>query len=196
MGDKRFDNRSKATFKKDIAFGTAIERYWWHGFLAQLEKYSVEYANPRDHGVGNDGEYVETGTNTAGADYIIDIRRGETWHRDMPMEVKWVPTAGKLTLKKNDLKAYANENAAILFIYNSVRDNVDLRKPKDYDLDRHLGRIEAKKPDIKWGVMFPHKVQRVLDTAFFEPIPYMGNKQGIIIKQHNYEAWFKTNKWL
>ena len=89
MGDKRFDNRSKATFKKDIAFGTAIEKYFWHGFLAQLEKYNVEYDNPRDHGVGNDGEYVETGTNTAGADYIIDIKRGDKWHRNMPMEVKW-----------------------------------------------------------------------------------------------------------
>lgn len=194
--DKRFDNRSKSTFKKDISFGTAIERYWWHGWLAQLEKYNVQYTNARDHGVGNDGEYVETGTNTSGADYIIDIMRGDQWHKNMPTEVKWVPTAGKLTLKQGDLKAYAREKAAILFIYNSVRDNVDLRKPKDYDLDRHISRIEAKKGDIKWGVMFPHKVQRVLDTANFEPIPYMGNKMGIIIKQHNFDSWFKTNKWL
>jgi len=196
MGDRRFDNRSKATFKKDIAFGTAIEKYFWHGFLAQLEKYNVIYENARDNGVGNDGEYVETGTNTAGADYIIDILHGDAWRRNIPMEVKWVPTAGKLTLKKGDLKAYVDENAAILFIYNSVRDNVDLRKPKDYNLDRHLSRIDAKKGDIRWGVMFPHKVKTMLERAKFEPIPYMGNKQGIIIKQHNFDQWFKTNKWL
>ena len=196
MRDKRFDNRSKDTFKKDIAFGTAIEKYFWAGFLDQLTKYNVEYANARDNGVGNDGEYVETGTNTAGADYIIDIKHGEEWKRNIPMEVKWVPTAGKLTLKKADLKAYRAENAAILFIFNSVRDNVNLRKPSDYDLDAHIKRIEGKRHHLRWGVMFPNRVQRVLDNANFEPIPYMGNKIGVIIKQGDFNNWFKTNKWL
>jgi hypothetical protein len=196
MGDKRFDNRSKATFKKDIAFGTAIEKFFWRGFLAQLEKYHVKYENPSDNGVGNDGQYVETGTNTAGADYIIDILNGDRWRRNVPMEVKWVPTAGKLTLKKADMKAYVNEGAAILFIYNSVRDGVDLRKPKDYDMDKHLKRIKAKEGDLRWGVMFPHKVKLMLENAIFEPIPYMGNKMGVILKQNEFDNWFKTNKWL
>jgi hypothetical protein len=88
------------------------------------------------------------------------------------------------------------EGAAILFIYNSVRDIVDLRKPKDYNLDAHIKRIEYKKHDIKWGVMFPHRVKKVLETAHFEPIPYMGNKIGVIIKQRDFDTWFKTNKWL
>jgi len=194
--DKRFDNRSKDTFKKDISFGTAIEKYFWTGFLDQLDKYNVSYENASDNGVGNDGEYVETGTNTAGADYIIDIKNGDNWNRNVPMEVKWVPTAGKLTLKKADLQSYVREGAAILFIYNSVRDIVDLRKPKDYNLDAHIKRIEYKKHDIKWGVMFPHRVKKVLETAHFEPIPYMGNKIGVIIKQRDFDTWFKTNKWL
>lgn len=196
MSDKRFDNRSKDTFKKDIAFGTAIEKYFWAGFLDQLTKYNVAYENARDNGVGNDGEYVETGTNTSGADYIIDIKNGDSWYRDIPMEVKWVPTAGKLTLKKGDLKAYQKENAAILFIFNSVRDNVNLRKPKDYDFNAHINRIEGKKRDIKWGVMFPIRVTKMLENAKFEPIPYMGNKIGVIIQQNDFNSWFKTNKWL
>lgn len=196
MRDKRFDNRSKDTFKKDIAFGTAVEKYFWDGFLDQLTKYNVSYKNARDNGVGNDGEYVETGTNTAGADYIIDILRGEEWYENIPMEVKWVPTAGKLTLKQADLKAYAKEKAAILFIYNSVRDNVNLRKPKDYDMEAHVARIEGKKRDIRWGVMFPTRVEKVLQSGNFEPIPYMGNKIGVIIQQRDFSSLFKVNKWL
>lgn len=194
--DKRFDNRSKDTFKKDIAFGTAIEKYFWGGFVDQLDKYNVSYKNAQDNGVGNDGEYVETGTNTAGADYIIDININDRWMLNLPMEVKWVPTAGKLTLKKADLNAYVREGAAILFIYNSVRDSVNLRKPRDYNLDEHIKRIESKKHDIEWGVMLPHRVKGMLDTAIFEPIPYMGNKSGIIIQQRDFNKWFKRNKWL
>ena len=116
---------------------------------------------------------------------------------DLPLEVKWVPTAGKLTLKENDLKAYEREEAAILFIYNSVKCNVNLKKPKDYDFDKHISRIEGKASDIKWGIMMPEKVTELL-TKYrdqFEPIWYMGNKSGIIIKQQDFSKFFNIHDW-
>ena len=112
MTDKRFDNRSKATFKKDIKFGTAMETYFFDKWVQSCDdRDDISIYNCRDNGVGNDGEYVETGTNTSGADYMVDYFDSEYGFTNLPLEVKWVPTAGKLSLKINDLKAYQKENA-------------------------------------------------------------------------------------
>ena len=121
MTDKRFDNRSKATFKKDIKFGTAMETYFFDKWVQSCDdRDDISSYICRDNGVGNDGEYVATGTNTSGADYMVDYFDSENGFTNLPLEVKWVPTAGKLSLKINDLRAYQKENAGILFIYNSV----------------------------------------------------------------------------
>ena len=198
MRDRRFDNRSKSEFKKDIAFGTAVEKYFWNGFLKQLELYGIPYANAANNGVDNDGGYIETGNKTAGADYQITVA-----DRHLYLEVKWVPTAGKLTLKKGDLIGYKREGAAILFIINMSRGGASLRKPRDYDLEAHIRRIDSKKRDIMWGVMMPNKVDDLLhmcDTRTggrcWESIPYMGGKTGVIIPDTDFSDWFKLRKWL
>lgn len=196
MRDRRFDHRSKNTFKKDIAFGTAVEKYFWNGFLTQLDLYGIKYTNADNNGVDNDGGYIETGNKTAGADYRITVA-----NRDLPLEVKWVPTPGKLTLKKGDLIGYKREGAAILFIINMK--GPSLRKPRDYDLEAHLAKIEQKKRDIMWGVMMPEKVDALLhmcDTysgkLCWESISYMGGKTGVVIPEKDFVDWFKLRKWL
>jgi len=196
--NSRFDNRTKDTFKRDIKFTTLLENYWWNAWLDQLDDGVVE--NPRDNGCGNGGEFIASG-NTAGADFMADIKYDFRKRSDLPIEMKWVPTAGKFTLKENDLKAYIREGAAILFIYNSVRCGVDLRKPKDHDLDKHLVRIEAKvnAGEIKWGIMFPDKVEEFYNYAKVErlikPIYYMGNKPGVVMVQSEFDNWFIQEKW-
>lgn len=197
MGDRRFDHRSKSTFKKDIKFGTMLEKYFFNTWVdvAQAQGFSItEWSN---NGCDNDGEYIETGKATAGADYLVSMTYYDEDHEDLPLEIKWVPTAGKLTLKEGDLKAYNREDAAILFIYNSVRCDVDLRKPKDYNLDRHIKRIENKAADIKWGIMLPDTVEHILHhhKDRFEPIWYMGNKTGIIINQKEFGNFFYEHEW-
>lgn len=190
----RFDNRSVNTFKKDIKFGTRMEQYWWQEWLDFSE--GVDYltiTNARDNGCGNDGEFIASG-NTAGADYMADVCYHNRHSKDLPVEIKWVPTAGKFTLKENDLKAYVREKAAILFIYNSVNCGTDLRKPKNYDFDAHLRKIEERMDQIRWGLMYPEQVAGLYNMAklkgWFRPISYMGNKSAMILKDEDFYQWF------
>lgn len=196
---KRFDYRSKDTFKKDIKFGTRLEQYWWAKWVAHsFNRDDLEIVNAGDNGCGNDGEFIEKG-NTAGADFIADITYQNETHSRLPIEMKWVPTAGKFTLKENDLKAYIREGAAILFVYNSVKCGADLRKPKDYDYDRHIKLIESKMDQMRWGLMLPDQVAGLYNMGklkgWFKPVRYMGNKSALILKDEDFYQWFKREAW-
>ncbi len=200
----RFDNRSKDQFKKDIYFATHLEKYFFNKWLDIVKGSDfINVTSWGDNGCGNDGEFIEKG-NTSGADYKIS---GELTMRsgnkkpvtDMPLELKWVPTAGKFTLKKGDLKAYVRESANILFIYNSVRCGTDLRKPKDGDLEKHIGRIEEVNSQIRWGIMLSEKVKEFYDfheqNDGFRPINYMGGKPGVVLRQSQFSDWFTERSW-
>lgn len=203
--NSRFDHRTKDLFKRDIKFGTMLENYWWKLWLEQIDdRCDIYVGNPRDNGCGNDGEFIASG-NTAGADFMCDISYQEEEEimtiEDLPIEMKWVPTAGKFTLKENDLKAYIRERAAILFIYNVKQCSVNLRKPKDHDLDKHIAKIEAKLDvgEIQWGLMWPDKVEEFYnyakDRRLIKPIYYMGNKPGVVMGQNEFDIWFKQELW-
>tara|TARA_R100000008_G_scaffold85325_1_gene74935 strand:- start:952 stop:1527 length:576 start_codon:yes stop_codon:yes gene_type:complete len=184
-----------------------LEKYFFNKWLEVIKTSSSIYVSEwGDNGCGNDGEFIASG-NTAGADYKISGSiRGEgidATLKDEPLEIKWVPTAGKFTLKENDLKAYVRENASILFIYNSVRCDEDLRIPKrDYNLSKHIKKIELKatKGEIKWGIMWSPRVKQFYEYAkdndLFRPINYMGGKQGIVLKQRDFNNWFVEEDWI
>ena len=182
----RFDNRSKDQFKKDIYFGTMLEEYFFKKFVASQKRNDVYIDNIRDNGIGNDGEYIEAGVNTSGADYMVDM--GEDI--DLPLEIKWVPTYGKFTLKVNDLKSYIKEKAAILFIYTTKF--LPLKKPRDHNLLAHTQLIDYHERDLRWGIMYPDDVERFLKSNKdkIKPIPYMGGKPGIVLPQANFSDWF------
>lgn len=195
----RFDYRSVDTFKKDVYFATQLEKYFFNKWLEICETLDyIHVVNPRDNGVNNDGEFIASG-NTSGADYLVDINYHSLEMIDMPIEVKWVPTFGKFTLKVGDLKAYIRENAGILFIYPSEK-TINLRKPKDYDLTKHLQKIESISQILKWSLMSPDQVKHFLEYAEehnkIEKISYMGYKPGIILHQDKFKNWFTEEKWL
>lgn len=191
----RFDNRTKETFKKDIKFGTMLESYWWNRWFDQaVIRTDLQISSPKDNGCGNDGEFIESG-NTSGADYMADVDYEGRSIKNCPIEIKWVPTAGKFTLKESDLKAYVRENAAIIFIYNSVKCGTDLRKPKDYDFDTHIAKIEERMSQMRWGLMWPDKVKKLYESAEFTPIKYMGWKQGVVLDQSEFGKYFTEEKW-
>lgn len=197
MCDRRFDRRSEETFKKDIKFSTMLEKHLFDEWVNRVHitsKYVLK--SYEDNGVNNDGEFVPSGKSTIGADFIVTISKGKKTYKNLPLEFKWVPTAGKFTLKKNDLKAYKQEKAAILFIYNTVNCGIDLRKPKDYNLNNHIERIKNKFKDIKWSIMFPEKVSQILEfTDRFRPISYMGGKIGIVLKNNEFSEFFEEHNW-
>lgn len=195
--DKRFDNRSKDTFKKDIAFATRLEGYFFNEWIDRASNTSnIILESWGDNGCGNDGGFIQSGASTFGADFKVSMFYSEKHYEDLPLEMKWVPSAGKFTLKKNDLKAYAKENAAILFIYNSRSCGLDMRKPRDYNWERHIKKIEGKAKDLKWGIMFPETVKKVLGlTNRFKPIQYMGGKIGIVIQSNEFDKFFDQHDW-
>lgn len=182
----RFDNRTVSTFKKDIKFGTMLEKYFFSKWL-EIAKTRDPKITWEDNGCGNDGEFIAKG-NTAGADFKVN---------NVPLELKWVPTAGKFTLKENDLKAYIREGADILFIYNTGSAN--LRKPKDYDLERHIKLVESQGQHIRWGIMQALDVKRLYDDAkennLFRPINYMGGKSAVVLKSKDFNNYFIERNW-
>jgi hypothetical protein len=199
----RFDNRTVSTFKKDIYFSTMMEKYFfdkWRGIVKKAQGMVIEDWD--NNGCGNDGEFIAKG-NTAGADYKISACFEDesntielVYH---PLEIKWVPTAGKFTLKEGDLKAYVKEGASILFIYNSVNCGTNMRKPKDYDLDKYKQLVESKGQQIRWGVMWSDMVARFYNNAkendLFRPINYMGGKSGVVLKSSDFGKWFTEHNW-
>ena len=195
--DKRFDYRSKDTFKKDIKFATMLEKYFFNEWIIRSANTSSAIIECYDdNGVNNDGEFIETGKSTMGADFKVSMFYSGNHYKDLPLEMKWVPTAGKFTLKKNDLKAYQKENAAILFIYNTRNCGLDMRKPADYNLEKHMKKIESKSKDIKWGIMFPEMITQVLSlTNRFKKIHYMGGKEGIVIESSEFDKFFEQHDW-
>jgi hypothetical protein len=195
----RFDNRSVGTFKKDIFFATHIEKYFFNKFLDICDgRNDITITNAKDNGVDNDGAFIASGK-TSGADYRVDIDYDDFLEKDHPLEVKWVPTAGKLTLKTGDLKSYIKEDASILFIYNSVNCGTNLKKPKDYDLEKHIKLLDSKSQQIKWGIMLKGNVKKFLSwhekKNLVKPIYYMGNKLGIILNQKDFNKWFTVEDW-
>ena len=194
----RFDNRSQKEFEKDIYFSTLLERYFFHEWLRRADKKRIAVSNPQDNGVDNTGRFVESGK-TSGADYRVDITYGDFQKKGCPLEVKWVPTYGKLTLKLGDLKGYIKEGASILFIYNSWPIKEDLRKPADYNFENHIRKIEAVNQQIKWGIMTWDSLKKFFDyhaeNNLFLPIKYMGNKPGVVLKQEDFYKWFNEEEW-
>jgi hypothetical protein len=202
---RRYDHRTEQQFAKDIKFATKLEGYFFNEWIKRCTGLDyVHVSNARDNGICNDGELVR-GVNTSGADYKVDISYDDgNWEYnciDLPLEIKWVPTPGKFSLKVGDMKAYIREHAAILFIYNTVRD-VDLKKPrhpKAGDFENHIKKIESKEKDLKWGILMPDKVEQMLDLytkdGKIEPIRYMGGRMGLVLKSNEFDNWFHQESW-
>lgn len=197
----RFDHRTKETFKKDIYTGTRMEKYFFNKWLEVCDsRDDILIDDPRNNGVDNTGEFIENGKNTAGADYKVDIKYQDLDLQNHPLEVKWCPTAGKLTLKTNDLKAYIREGASILFIYNSVSCGTNLRMPRGgNNLEKHFDLIESKQKQFRWGIMWHDSVKEFLEYSqendLVKSIPYMGHKLGIVLPSKEYSRWFKEEDW-
>lgn len=149
-------------------------------------------------GADNSGEFIKNGS-TVGADFKVDIEYEGRSLDKHPLEFKFVPTAGKFSLKEADLRSYIHERASILFVYNSRNSSVSLKKPSSYKLDEHIARIESKRDDIRWGIMWYDRVKKLLSEAkeknLIRPIYYMGGKSGIILPQAEFYKWFTEEKF-
>jgi len=199
---RRFDNRTQQQFADDVYFGTAIENYFWEQWVARCaNREDIMLSNPRDNGVDNNGAFIASG-DTSGADYMADIDYpGIIVKEDHPIEMKWVPTFGKVTLKKADMESYLKEGCSILFIYPSEETGINLRKPGNptkADIPTHIKKIESAERFFRWGLLTPKKLQRLYNFADqngWEKIHYMGHKPGFVIPHDAFGSCWKEERW-
>lgn len=179
----RTDNRSIDEFKSHIKFTTEIESRVMGLWAASLNSDCQHYS---DNGVDNNGEYVDDGVDTSNVDFIVTMK-GET----EKVELKFVPTAGKLTLKLSDIKNYIKQKASVLFIFNTGSET--LKVPRNLDIESHWGRIvdAHSRGDLKWALVNYKTLAEMLDSTEAQKIPYMGGKMGIIVTEDRYNKFFK-----
>ena len=165
-----------------------VEKYIFERWAAVAHETSkIKVLSWQSNGCDNSGEFLPTGTNTAGADYkaTLDTPRG-IWE-NVPIEVKLAPLHGFMTLKQHDVAAYRREEAAILFVM-PVLPGVDVRMSNGMTLDQRLDLLEATR--LEWGIMWPDVVHRVASMAT-EPQKCFGGKPGVRIHRESYSQFFR-----
>lgn len=184
---KRFDKRTKEAFAKDIKFGTMIEQFWMRKCLPEIIKHNLYpgFLSIKENGVDNTGEFQNRPNGNA--DFLVVTNTNEH-----PLEIKWAPTKGKITLKEQDLKNYVNQNADILLIYNNS--NVSLRQPKHTNYSEHWSKILQFIEQIQWGIIYSSSIKSILKLTP-EKIYYMGNKPGFIIKEKDFGQYFNLRNF-
>lgn len=186
----RQDNRSIETFKKDIKFGTMLEKFWIECLVESL-RHNKEVSDIvlNNNGIDNSGEYVEKSTRDA--DYHLSFKAYRSFFSGK-IEVKFAPTKGKVTFKKHDLEEYVKQNAYIYLIYNNGEET--LKKPQDYDFEMHIEKILLNIENVKWAILEPKKIAKLIKNVEPEKIKYMGGKMGYILTPAEVESIFEI-KW-
>lgn len=181
----RRDYRSLETFKKDITFGTKLESFWFNLFLKELKSdKGIELLSYEDYGVNNRGEYLDYANGNA--DYKIHYKT-QNKEYNLLVEIKFCPTFGKATFKTKNLQAYIQQKASILLIYNIGK--VDLRQPKDYNLQKHIELISDNIEDIRWGLISYESLGNILLTYPITKPFYMGKKECVILPYEDFKKY-------
>lgn len=190
MKDSRFDVRSKAQFIRDIKHSTMVEQYIFNRWAAVAHLTSpIQVVEHRTNGCDNSGEYLPTGTNTSGADFVATIATPAGLLVDEPLEVKLAPLHDFLTLKAHDLAAYARENASILFVMPALP-SVDLRMSNGASLEERTAMLEGAR--LEWGIMWSPVVHLVASMRM-EPQKCFGGKPGVRLTRDRYPGFFRLS---
>lgn len=179
----RKDNRNQDQFKKDIKYGTMMEKFWADKLLETMDGISL-----KDHGTDNSGDYRKKASDKA--DYLMITDLGV----EIPLEIKWCPTSYKISLKKYNMISYIEQKASIYFIMNFS--DVSLKKPKDGDWEKQQKVINDNINDIKWSIV-PHTTlyQITLDIDVTK-IPWMGGKHGYILGKQEIDKYMNWNNYV
>jgi hypothetical protein len=184
---KRFDKRNKEDFARDIKFGTMLEQFWMRKCLPEIITNNIykNFIKICCNGVDNTGSFQEK-SNSA-ADFMV-----HTASEQHPLEVKWAPTKGKITLKMYDLISYEKQKADILLIYNGS--STSLKKPKNTEYSDHWELIQKHIEEIRWGIITNTSISSILKLKP-QTIFYMGNKPGYIIPESDFPKYFELRRF-
>ena len=182
----RLDSRSLGEFKRHIKFTTEIEsrlmELWAESPSAKCDWYV-------DNGIDNGGAYVPDGVDTSEVDFVASVAGVIK-----QLEMKFVPTAGKLSLKAIDVANYIRKGADILFIFYMGAGT--LKVPRDKCVNKHWDRILTAHSagDLRWSIMRNEKIYDIRKNETRVPIPYMGGKPGYIVKQSSYRNYMRIRR--
>jgi hypothetical protein len=178
MADKRFDNRDRETFKKDIARSHSIQQWlidYWVKEMAAND-YHIEYENT---GTDNSGRFLEQATNEP--DYYISIfDKINKTECKQSVEVKTAPHYKYLNFKVESLEAIVKYNAyTLLFI------GVDTKAETKKDLESSLRYAS-------WCFFSPKTAAKILSLPSRSVKNFYGGKPCIEIKAIDFDRWFKV----
>lgn len=184
----RLDYRNLETFKKDIYFSTKLEEFWFKLYLRQIcHKYdAIEY---EDSGTDNSGKYTKRATKKA--DYTVHLHKNGSVGT-IKLDIKWAPTFGKATFKVSNLKSYIADGSNILLFYNIGP--AALRKPGDYNIKVHIDKILSRLEEIRYGIIIPNEMQKMLDTYPHKKNFYMGHKICVEVPYVDFSKYFTESE--
>lgn len=187
---------SKANYSQDILFQAQLEKYFFEQWYHVSQSTDVfQLTKWKNNSCDNQGNYIPTVTESHGIDYVF---WGNVLHNGKPIahlseekiKVRWIPVAGQITFKLDDIRSYIREGYNILYIYNTVNDETNLENPKNYNLDNHIKAIRLKSNDIKWGVLWAQNVIRlyryILENDFDDKF---------VLKQQDFGKWWNEYDW-
>lgn len=180
---QRKDFRTDQDFKKDIKYSTYIETILWKEFLTKFSK-TVDSYEAINYGTDNSGEFSEKAS--PNADYKLKYVLNNKSH-ELKLEIKFAPTKGKLTFKKQNLSSYLKDKANILLFYNSSSES--LKKRKDWNAKKQAEIILQKKKYIKWGIIDTESINQILCDYDTINLYYMGNKPCIVVPESDFNKY-------
>lgn len=178
----RKDYRSKQQFINDIYFTTKVESFLWNKFCNNiLVGHEFTWKN---NGTDNSGKFVEK--SNSNADYLLNIKIGDKYEKFL-LEIKFAPSNNKATFKVLDLEAYIKQNAHILLFYNTGKNNL---KKTNSSIEEHIQFLEKHIKYIKYALISPDNIKKMLNSYQKEKIYYMGNKECIIVPSIDFDKYF------
>lgn len=184
----RLDYRDLNTFKKDILFSTKLEEFWFKLYIKQIALMydKIEY---EDSGTDNTGEFQTKATNNA--DYTIYLHNKNNIII-RKLDIKWAPTKGKATFKVKNLNHYIKDNINILLFYNTGLTR--LIKPKNYNIQQHICKIQNNLHNIKYGIITTSSMKTILNTYEQRKNWNMGNRLSVEIPSNNFSNHFEEKQ--
>jgi len=163
----RKDHRTIKEFAKDIKYRTLKERFLIELFAEELIKMGRNVI-VENYGVDNTGKLLKK--SNCKPDYKVNIDE-----KIYLCEVKNSPVKHKWTFKKYHLEQYIKYKAYIVLFWGTGFIDKD---PKKID-----------KENTRWGIIFPDKIQQMLD--FYEPFKFkaFGNRLCIQIPKEHFELY-------
>lgn len=179
---RRKDRRTLGEFALQVYDSSMREKFLITEWLKILGREDVRI---EDYGIANDGRIIMDPDGEQGKpDYRIISDKGV-----FKFEVKFCPTAAKLTFKSGDLHSYIDHDATVLIIMA----NMAMIGPNGF---AHVEKPLEVPAGTKWTLLFKETCKKMLLELPVVQYREIGYKRGVQLKKHNMHKFIKVRDWL